>query len=226
MATTKAQPKTAAVTAETTKYEGLSREQLIEIYRLMYLSRRGRPRDPAQASAEDLLPDLRRRPRSAAGRGRHGAAPGYDWFFPYYRDRALCLALGMTPEEQLLQAVGAADDPPAAAGRCRRTGAAQKLQHRHASRRPRHPVPAGRRLRRSRPLFRRTSRRREKARRRLPPVQRRRIPRRRSRLRLLRRRLHQRGRVLGGAEHRLEPASCRCCSSSRTTATPSPCRSR
>jgi 2-oxoisovalerate dehydrogenase E1 component len=87
-------------------------QQLIEIYRLMFLSRRIDDR-------EILLKRQQKIYFQVSGAGHEalqvGAAlalrPGYDWFFPYYRDRALCLALGVSPDDMFLQAVGAATDP-------------------------------------------------------------------------------------------------------------------
>ncbi len=89
----------------------LSREQLIEFYRLMYLSRRTDDREIILKRQQKIFFQI-----SCAGHEALLVAagmalrPGYDWFFPYYRDRAICLTLGNTVEEQLLQAVGAAAD--------------------------------------------------------------------------------------------------------------------
>ena len=90
----------------------LSPEQMIEFYRLMYLSRKIDDREIVLKRQQKIFFQI-----SCAGHEALLVAagmalrPAYDWFFPYYRDRALCLALGNTAEEQFLQAVGAGSDP-------------------------------------------------------------------------------------------------------------------
>jgi 2-oxoisovalerate dehydrogenase E1 component len=90
----------------------LSAEALLRLYRTIYTARKTDDREIQLKRQNKVFFQI-----NGVGHEAVLAAaadllrPGRDWFYPYYRDRALCLGLGMTPEEMFLSAVGAGDDP-------------------------------------------------------------------------------------------------------------------
>ena len=192
--------------------------QLLAVYRVMLLSRKLDDKEIQLKHQSQIFFQI-----SGAGHEAILVAAGltlkagYDWFFPYYRDRALCLQLGVTPLDMLLAGVGAKDDPARAAARCRRTGATPPATS------SRGRAPTGTQVLQAvgaaeaGVIYSRVA---------ADPGSRVALPGRRDRLRLARRRRDERGRVLGSAEHGLHSGACPCSSSSRTTATRSRCRSK
>lgn len=87
-------------------------ERLRELYRVMVTSRKLDDRELLLKRQQKIYFQI-----SSAGHEAITVAAGdvlrsgYDWAYTYYRDRALCLRLGVTPLEMLLEAVGAASDP-------------------------------------------------------------------------------------------------------------------
>lgn len=91
---------------------GLTGDQLLDFYRTMLLSRLVDDREIALKRQNRIFFQISGAGHEAIGVGLAAHVdPSSDWFFLYYRDRAFALSVGQTPLDQLLQAVGAADDP-------------------------------------------------------------------------------------------------------------------
>ena len=99
------------------KYNGLEPAALVAAYRNIYLSRRVDDKEIQLKRQNKIYFQINSAGHEAISTAAGMVArPGYDWFELYYRDRALCLQIGVTPYEMFLQSVGARDDP-ASAGR-------------------------------------------------------------------------------------------------------------
>src|SRR4051794_40661123 len=95
-----------------TTFDGLTRDDLLRAYRLMLLSRRIDDKEVQLKNQSLIFFQISGAGHEAVLVGAGLALkPGYDWFYPYYRDRALCLTLGVTPYEMFLSGVGSKDDP-------------------------------------------------------------------------------------------------------------------
>ena len=93
-------------------YKGHTKKQLLEIYRLMYLSRK--------LDDKQLIMLKQGKGFFHIGASGHEAVeiaaakslkPSYDYAYPYYRDQAFCLGYGMTTNEIMLSFLAKEDDP-------------------------------------------------------------------------------------------------------------------
>ena len=119
----------AVPVADGPTFDGLDREALLRVYRCMLLARRLDDKEIQLKNQSKIFFQI-----SGAGHEAIQVAaglmlkPGYDWFFPYYRDRAFCLQLGVSPLDMLLAGVGSSKDP-SSGGRQMPSHWADKTRH-------------------------------------------------------------------------------------------------